>query len=42
MGFDGPLGYIQVASDLGVVAPLQQQIDDLLLPWAHLFNPFFH
>ena len=31
MSFDRTLGNVQIASDFGVVAPLEQKVDDLLL-----------
>ena len=42
MSFDGPLGYVQIASDFRVVASLQQQIDDLPLPGSHLVDLLIH
>ncbi len=42
MCFDGALGDIQIASDFGVVASLEKQIDDLALPGGHLFDLLFH
>ena len=35
MSFYRSLGDIQIASDFGVVAPLQQQLSNLLFPWTH-------
>ena len=42
MSFDRTLGDIQIASDLGVVTPLQQKVDNLLLPWTHFAELLFH
>jgi len=42
MGFDRSLGNIQIARNLGVVAPLEEEIDDLLLPVSHSADLFFH
>ncbi len=42
MSFDGSLGYVQIASDFRVITSLQKQIDDLLFPWSHLSEFFFH
>jgi hypothetical protein len=39
---DGPLGYVQIASDFRIVTSLQQQINDLLLPGPHLAELVFH
>ena len=42
MCFDGALGYVQIASDFGVVASLEQEIDDLTLPGTYLAELLFH
>jgi hypothetical protein len=42
MGFHGSLGDVEVASDLRVVTPLKQQIDDLPFPGTYLAELFFH
>jgi hypothetical protein len=42
MSFDGSLGYVQIASDLRVVTPLQKKVDDLLFPWSYLSKIIFH
>jgi len=42
MRFHRSLGDVQVASDFRVVTSLQQQIDNLPLPWSHLAEMFFH
>jgi hypothetical protein len=42
MSFHGSLGDVQVASDFRVVAPLQQEINDLLLPGSHLIHILIH
>jgi hypothetical protein len=42
MCFDGSLGNVQIASDFRVVAPLQQQIDDLALAGPHVAVVLFH
>ncbi len=36
MSFDGALGHMQVPSDLGVVASLEQQLNNLLFPGSDL------
>jgi hypothetical protein len=36
MSLHGSLGNVQIASDFRIVTTLQEQIDDLLLPWSHL------
>jgi hypothetical protein len=40
--FDGALGDMEMASDFGVVAALEQKIDDLPLPGVHLSVQFVH
>ena len=42
MSFDGALGHVQVASDFGVIASLEQQIDDLPFSYPHLLELLFH
>jgi len=42
MSFDGTFGNIEIASDLRVVASLEQQIDDLPLPSSHFVEFLFH
>jgi hypothetical protein len=42
MRFHRSLGDVQVASDFRVVTSLQQQVDNLPLPWSHLAEMFFH
>ncbi|MGA9530064.1 MAG: hypothetical protein WBS24_18265 [Terriglobales bacterium] len=42
MSLDGALGDVQVASDLRVIAPLQQQIDNLLLARSHRAGCLLH
>lgn len=42
MSFDRALGYIQITSDLGVVAPLQEKVYDLLLAGTHGAGHFQH
>jgi hypothetical protein len=42
MGFDGALGYVQIASDFRIVTPLQQQIDDLPVPGPYWAELLFH
>ena len=42
MGFDRALGDIQIASDLGVVAPLEQEFDNLPLSRPHGAGDLLH
>jgi hypothetical protein len=42
MSFDGALGDMQIASDFGVIAALEKQIDDLPFPGPHLSELLFH
>lgn len=42
MRFHGALGDVQIVSDFRVVASLEEQLDDLPFPWAHLLELFFH
>jgi len=42
MGFDSALGDIQILCDLGVVATLKQQVNDLLFAISQLANLLFH
>jgi hypothetical protein len=42
MGFYGSFGNIQIARNLGVVASLKEEIDDLLLPVPHSADLLFH
>jgi hypothetical protein len=42
MCFDGALGNVQIPSDLGVIASLEKQIDDLAFPGSHLVELLFH
>jgi len=42
MSFNGALGDVQIASDFGVIASLQQKIDDLLFAGTHLAELLFH
>jgi len=42
VSFNRALGNVQIASDFGIVAALQQQIDDLLFPGTHFVEFFFH
>lgn len=42
MSFDGALGNVQIASNLGVVTSLQQEIYNLLLPGGHLVDDLIH
>ena len=42
MSFDGALGHVQIASDFGIVASLQQKIDDLPLPGSQLLKLLVH
>ena len=42
MGLDGSLGNPQIARNLGVVASLEKQADDLLLPVPHSADLLFH
>jgi hypothetical protein len=42
MSFDGALGHVEVTSDLGVIASLQQEIDDLLFPGPDLAEVLIH
>ena len=42
MSFDGALGDVQITSDLGVVASLEQQVNDLPFAGSHRAGQFFH
>jgi hypothetical protein len=42
MSFDGALGNVQIASDFGVIASLEKQIDDLPFPGPYLSELLFH
>jgi len=42
MCLDGPLGYIQIASDFRVVAPLEKKINDLPFSRSYLNQLLFH
>jgi len=41
MGFDGPLGNVEIASDFRVVTSLEQQSDDLPFPGSYLSETLF-
>ncbi len=42
MSFDRAFRNSQNARDFGVIAPLEKEIDDLLLPAPHSVEPLFH
>ncbi len=42
MRFDRALGNVQIVSDFRVVTSLEQQFDDLPVPWSHLVELLFH
>ncbi len=42
MRFDRTLGDVEIVSDFRVVTPLQQKVDNLLLPATSGGKPLFH
>ena len=42
MSLDRTLGDVQIAGDLGIVATLKQEIDDLLFAGTHRSQPLLH
>ena len=42
MRFHRTLGDVQIVGDFRVVTSLEQQIDNLPLPWSHLVELLFH
>jgi hypothetical protein len=42
MGFHRALGDIQVARDFRIITSLEEQFNDLPVPWAHLIESLFH
>ncbi len=42
MRFHGALGNVQIASDFRVVTSLEQQLDNLPLPWPYFLELLFH
>jgi len=42
MCFDGAARHIELTGNLVVIAPLQQQVDDLPFPWSELDLGILH
>jgi hypothetical protein len=42
MSFNGPPGHFQLTCNLGIIATLQKQFDNLLFAWAQPNSLFLH